>query len=461
MGLFNLDTSRTGHVSPSAFMGVLKQSGIILSPAQSRELLALVQPKGCATVPIIDFLAIFTISRMPSDGGAVSLAAPKPLSRPATSRPATGALGTGIRPMTSMAGSEGGTGGARQLSKKSGIARQAAIANASMLADFAKIYRQKLTEMCMEMDSEGLGTLSGTQMRTVFYRAGLPMENDQFIDTVSIAETPAISVGGELFVEWSRFINKLCTLSLEMPTMFGSLTSIHFAPRHLVEVIGKRIRERYRAALAVLAEEDDGSGDVDKTAILKIIKVTGLEISEAQLDEALEIMGVDTHFPTMGAHDFLRCFVPDHPGPKFRELPRDLMRSKALRTPKEMSMMQQDTTSVSLKQLQEKCLMHVASLRKMFLRMDQNKDGNISVHELFLSLRYLNIFLSKEQTSELFKLCDVDNCGCIRYHPFPSPSPSPSQSLFPTAPRLLFLALGENHSRSCLARCTARPQLQS
>ena len=72
---------------------------------------------------------------------------------------------------------------------------------------------------------------------------------------------------------------------------------------------------RYKSALSVLAEEDDGSGDLPKSAILKVVKATGLEISEAQLDEALEVLGVEAHRPFLSVHDFIRHFVPSHPGP--------------------------------------------------------------------------------------------------------------------------------------------------
>lgn len=72
----------------------------------------------------------------------------------------------------------------------------------------------------------------------------------------------------------------------QMPEVFEAQASVSFAPTHMMRILSRRMAEYYKAVKNQLAIEDtEGNGELYRPQLLRVIRATGLQFSEAQLDE--------------------------------------------------------------------------------------------------------------------------------------------------------------------------------
>ena len=64
------------------------------------------------------------------------------------------------------------------------------------------------------------------------------------------------------YVNYKTLLAKLSQLTFDMPEIFESLTSVHFAPTHLYQVVGARVKSQYKQVLELLADEDKGLSSI-------------------------------------------------------------------------------------------------------------------------------------------------------------------------------------------------------
>jgi Ca2+-binding EF-hand superfamily protein len=201
-----------------------------------------------------------------------------------------------------------------------------------------------------------------------------------------------------------------------MPEVFEAQASVSFAPTHIMRILSRRLTEFYTAVKNQLKLEDtEGNGELYRPQLLRVIRATGLQFSEAQLDELL--VNIDLlPLKTLNANKFIRIFVPHHPVPSSRvDLGVSIRMPNA---PKEMSKAPTMSTPQLKAALQEKLQIALSDPHEMFSQMDQSKDGTLTRHDLYRAFQRYGLFPTEKQVDALFLELDVDRKGRIDYPGF-------------------------------------------
>jgi len=265
------------------------------------------------------------------------------------------------------------------------------IALIAQLNEFVRDHMQKLEEMFEMSDLDGGGKVSKYETVRIFIAAGFPVTIEEMNDILDILAQKS----PKGYLDYKAMLNKLSALTFDMPEIFESLTSVHFAPTHLTQVVGSRIRDAYSKMIACLGEEDsEGNGMVSQLAMLRMLKGMGLEISLQALTEVLRSSGVKTHTSTTGttylnAHHLIQRFVPSHRPPSVGRYAELAERS---RVPKEIFAAPSMNPDQLLERLKEKMEDHIKYPREMFLKLDTDKDGTLTKEELAPAFLHFNLY---------------------------------------------------------------------
>jgi hypothetical protein len=134
--------------------------------------------------------------------------------------------------------------------------------------------RAKFAEAFDHADHYHVGRIPKREVQRMFVWSGLPMTLEELDEILAV-----LDMKHPREVEYARFMERLACLTFDLPELFEGQSSVRFAPTHLSEVIGRRVRERKRFALAALREEDpEGSGFLSMTCTLRVLKSIGLEV---------------------------------------------------------------------------------------------------------------------------------------------------------------------------------------
>jgi Ca2+-binding EF-hand superfamily protein len=266
------------------------------------------------------------------------------------------------------------------------------IALIAQLNEFVGDNMQKLVEMFEMSDMDDGGKVSKYETVRIFIAAGFPVTIEEMNDILDVLaqKTP------KGYVDYKATLKKLSSLTFDMPEIFESLTSVQFAPTHLMHVVGCRIRDAYSNVLTCLREEDsEGNGMVSQLAMLRILKGTGLEISLQAFTELLRATGVKTQTSStsgttyLNAHHLIHRFVPSHRPPS---VGRHAELAERSRVPKEIFLGPSMNPDQLLEKLKEKMEDHIKYPREMFLKLDTDRDGTLTKEELAPAFLHFNLY---------------------------------------------------------------------
>jgi Ca2+-binding EF-hand superfamily protein len=257
----------------------------------------------------------------------------------------------------------------------------------AQLNEFVHDNKQKLEAMFEVSDMESSGKVSKFEAVRIMTSAGFPLNIEELEDALEVIAEKA----PKGYVEYKAVLTKLSSLTFDMPEIFESLTSVHFAPTHLYRVVGGRIRDCYPRFLACLSEEDsEGNGVVSRAALLRILKGVHLEISEQALNEVIRASGVKPNLRhQINLHHFISRFVPSHRPPsegRYAEL------AERARVPREINNAPAMNPDQLLEKLKEKMEDHIKYPRDMFLKLDTDKDGTLTKQELEKAFLHFNLY---------------------------------------------------------------------
>lgn len=422
------DRDRSKRVSKADFMQLLNRHSIPATKGVTDEIFNLLEQDHLGRIDYVDFMSMFTNplpdnakrAEWPEGKTVLPPALPTPPGldqRPPTGmpneRPPTGFLDrppTSRSMLMSRSGRPGTQAGPRKMPWQEGT-----VTLMSEVNDYVLYYRRKFDELFDTADIQGTGQVSKQQCQRIFQWVGLPMTSTQLDEILTSVGEKSDSK----MVRYSQLLNKLSDLSLERPDMFDHIASVHFAPSHLLEVIRRRVRLKYKGCVWLLREEDsEGTGEISRAALLRIIKGVGLELSETQLEEVLTQMGLwpsTSQFGTVNAHRFLQQCVKEHVTPTKDEY---LERSIASKIPKEIASAPKMNTHQLLQMLQDKMELSIKYPRDMFLKLDVDKDGFITKEELAMAFSYFNLYPTPKEVDELFRIVDEDRTGLISFQMF-------------------------------------------
>ena len=268
------------------------------------------------------------------------------------------------------------------------------VALLAQLNEFVRDFRFKLDEMFEMSDIDSRGSVSKYETVRIFVSAGIPLGIEELDDVLEVVSEKA----PKGYVTYKSFLAKLSSLTFDMPEIFESLTSVHFAPTHLYHVVGNRIRDQYQQVLKSLrAEDKEGTGLISKTALLRIVKSLGIEISSQALLELLRTSGVP-HANHVNAHHLIQRFVPSHRVPSAGQYAR---RAEQARVPKEIANAPSMNAEQLLEKLKEKMEDHIKYPREMFLKLDTDKDGTLTKEELEKAFLYFNLYPTSADVDSL------------------------------------------------------------
>ena len=266
-----------------------------------------------------------------------------------------------------------------------GNVSSARIALTAQMYTFVVDNRHKLDEMFEMSDMDSRGRVSKFETARIFCAAGFPLQIEELEDIIDLIQESA----PKGYVNYKSMLNKLAILTFDMPEIFESLTSVQFAPTHLVKVVGARIQECYDRVLEGLAEEDtEGTGIVSRFAALRILKGLGLEISLQAMTEFLRAAGMP-NTPCINLHHVIQRFVPTHRPPSVGQHAHLAERA---RVPKEIANAPQMRPEQLLEKLKEKMEDCIKYPREMFLKLDTDKDGALTKQELEKAFLYFNLY---------------------------------------------------------------------
>jgi hypothetical protein len=196
--------------------------------------------------------------------------------RPSTAvlRPRTAAAAASPRAQTvgADAGGGGGAGGAggRFAGVQPGMQKRERMATAERMAivmsgsisgnritlisqanEMLVANRAKFAEAFDHADHYHVGRIPKREVQRMFVWSGLPMTLEELDEILAV-----LDMKHPREVEYARFMERLACLTFDLPELFEGQSSVRFAPTHLSEVIGRRVRERKRFALAALREVD-------------------------------------------------------------------------------------------------------------------------------------------------------------------------------------------------------------
>ena len=257
----------------------------------------------------------------------------------------------------------------------------------AQLSEFVHDNRHKLDVMFELSDMESTGKVSKFETVRIMSSAGFPINIEELEDALEVMSEKA----PKGYVDYKTVLTKLSSLTFDMPEIFESLTSVHFAPTHLYRVVGSRIRDCYPRFLSCLAEEDsEGSGMVSRHALLRILKGVNLEISEQALNEVIRTSGVKPNLrQQINLHHLISRFVPSHRPPSEG---RHAELAERARVPKEINNAPAMNPDQLLEKLKEKMEDHIKYPRDMFLKLDTDKDGTLTKQELEKAFLHFNLY---------------------------------------------------------------------
>jgi len=307
------------------------------------------------------------------------------------------------RPATSAGGKTGAT---RMVSATMGT-----WVRMTQMHEFSKENRRKLQNMFVLADPHGSMKLSVEALYSVYYKAGFDVSFEEFLKILE-----AMGESGQDALDYADFFSHIATLTFEMPEVFEAQTSVEFAPTHIMRILSRRLTERYSAIMRQFKLEDtEGNGELTRQQLLRVIRATGLQFSETQLDELLRNIDL-LPLSTLNANKFINIFVPHHPIPSERvDLGTSIRMPNA---PKQMSEAPLMTTAQLKAALQEKLRLSIDSPKEMFFQMDQSKDGTLTRHDFFRAFQRFGLFPTEKQVDELFRELDVDRKGRLDYQQF-------------------------------------------
>eukprot|EP00286_Rhodomonas_abbreviata_P021477 CAMPEP_0181294266 /NCGR_PEP_ID=MMETSP1101-20121128/3505_1 /TAXON_ID=46948 /ORGANISM="Rhodomonas abbreviata, Strain Caron Lab Isolate" /LENGTH=726 /DNA_ID=CAMNT_0023398905 /DNA_START=50 /DNA_END=2227 /DNA_ORIENTATION=+ len=399
------DTEKSRRVSRENFQSILNQCMIPISRMKVDDIFNLVDQDEKGRIDYGDFLSMFIIAA-PRRAENAKWKSGRTVLPPALPTPPPG---TGFsRPMTSRSTLSTRAG------RRENHLQEGTFTLMSEVNDYVRYYRRKFDELFDAADLEATKQVSKGQALRIFRAVGYPLTAAQ-LDEVLVTIHEPVNV---TTIQYPTVLDKLSGLALDRPELFDHLASVHFAPTHLNEIIARRMRDRYSSAIKLLVQEDsEGTGDISRTSLLRILKGMGLEISETQLEEVLIQMGLwpsTTSGGTVNCHEFIQRFVREHPIPSFDEFHA---RSIISRIPKEIASAPTMSVHQLLMTLQEKMQMYIKQPRDMFLKLDVDKDGALSREELTRAFRYFNLYPTPNEIDDLLKLVDAEGTG-IDYKQF-------------------------------------------
>ena len=325
--------------------------------------------------------------------------------RPATSRSERASM-VAMHPDRPATGAGGKAGATRMVSATMGT-----WVRMTQMHEFSKENRRKLQNMFVLADPDGCMKLSVAALYSVYQKAGFDVSFEEFRKILE-----AMGENGRDDLDYADFFSHIATLTFEMPEVFEAQTSVEFAPTHIMRILSRRLTERYSAMMRQFKIEDtEGNGELTRQQLLRVIRATSLQFSEAQLDELLRNIDL-LPLSTLNANKFINIFVPHHPIPTERvDLGTSIRMPNA---PKQMSEAPLMTTPQLKTALQEKLRLSIDTPKEMFFQMDQTKDGTLTRHDFFRSFQRFGLFPTEKQVDELFKELDVDRKGRLDYQQF-------------------------------------------
>lgn len=281
----------------------------------------------------------------------------------------------------------------------------------AQMHEFTKENSKKLQGMFVLADPKGSLKLPVESLYRVYFQAGFEVTLEQFQKILE-----AMGENWHEPLQYADFFSHLAALTLEMPEVFEAQTSVEFAPTHIMRILSRRMTERYSLLMRQFKIEDtEGNGELKRSQLLRVIRATGLQLSEAQLDELLQNIDL-LPLNSLDANKFINIFVSHHPASPDRV---DLGTSVRMpNAPKNIS----EAPTMSVPQLkaalQEKLRLSIGNPREMFFQMDQTKDGTLTRHDFFRAFQRFGLFPTEKQVDELFKELDVDRKGRLDYQQF-------------------------------------------
>ena len=330
-------------------------------------------------------------------------------------RIATGA--SGGRPGTSSSVERPGTSltGSDFLPPRLARATMGAWVRLGQMHDFTRDNRKKIQAMFVEADPKGDLVLTWQQLHAAYLDAGFVVSETQFQKMLE-----AMGEDWGQPINYADFFSHLTTLTFEMPEIFEVQSSIQFALTHMLRILQRRMTDRYSLVVKQLKIEDtEGNGQLSRLQLLRVIRATGLQFSEAQLDELLQNIDLNP-LKTLDAHRFVKIFVPHHPIPaKVHDATTSI---RAPNAPKDLNTAPLMSLAQLKSALQEKLAIAFSSyndpVKEMFTQMDIKKEGVLTKKDFARAFQSFGIFPTSTQIEEFFKELDVERKGKINYSEF-------------------------------------------
>ena len=432
-------TGNTGKVDQSTILNVLEQSNVGMTPKQASEIIDLLDPDDGRKVFYKHFLAIFHV-QTPRQGCSMEDEIGARFHHPTTAPPAPL---TPVSRMPTAMPSAKSESGQPQTKTKVGLTagkpapqdrkdpnvrdrpttqmRTALVFGGNLSANrislmaqlyhFIQDFSFKINQLFDVSDMDSSNTVSKYETCRIFTAAGQPLTVEELEDVLDVLGEKAPAG----YVNYKTLLAKLSQLTFDMPEIFESLTSVHFAPTHLYQVVGARVKSQYKQVLELLADEDtEGTGLISKVALLRIISGLGVAISLQSCNELLRTSGIKMeNFVNM--HHFIQRFVPSHRPPSAS---KHAALAERARVPREINNAPAMDSEVLLNTLRQKMEDNIKYPRVMFLQLDTDRDGTLTKAELAKAFLRFNLYPTSVQIDAFFQKVDVHKRGRLSYEDF-------------------------------------------